>query len=114
MASSGRFLAQCFHCAAPGDHLVEHLIYRRLVVGGRFERGKVLKIGEERKRHLGADVGNLQLGHHESKTLHGARPAGAAITDKARRLVVPFAVEKIDGVLERAGDAGLYSGVTNT
>src|SRR5258708_34712796 len=37
--------------------------------------------------------------------LDRAHPAGTAVADKASRFVDPLVVEKINGVLERAGDA---------
>src|SRR5204863_9338235 len=38
------------------------------------------------------------------------RPSGAAIADEASRLVVPLGEQKIDRVLERAGDAMIVFG----
>src|SRR6266404_7665320 len=39
-----------------------------------------------------------------------ARPAGATVADEARRLVVPLAVQKINRILERAGDSMIVVG----
>src|SRR6266436_6471089 len=37
--------------------------------------------------------------------LHRAHTTGAAVADKAGRLVVPLAVDKVDGILQGAADA---------
>jgi hypothetical protein len=48
----------------------------------------------------------------ETEYFHGGRPAVAAIAYQSNGSVVPFAVQKIDRVLERGGR--LHSGVTKT
>ena len=67
----------------------------------RFENVEVLKIGHERELDLILHGCDLEVGHHRAQLRHGSRSARTAITDKARRLVVPLTVEKVDGVLER-------------
>jgi hypothetical protein len=57
---------------------------------------------------------DLHFGHYQPQVLHGAHPASAAVADKARRLVVPLAVDKVDRILQAPQMPWLYSGVTNT
>src|SRR6266853_6129622 len=79
--------------AAPGNHLIEHLVHRFLMVRSRLEFGVILEVREERKGNLIAHGRNLHLRHHQPEVLYGAHATDAAISDKAGRLVVPLAEE---------------------
>ena len=57
-----------------------------------------------------AHGGHLHLRQHQTQLLDRARSAGSAIADEASRLVVPLGEQKIDRVLERAGDSMVVLG----
>jgi len=59
---------------------------------------------------LEAHSGHLHLRQHQTQLLDRARSAGAAVADEASRLVVPLGEQKIDRVLERAGDSMVVLG----
>jgi hypothetical protein len=59
---------------------------------------------------LEAHCGHLHLRQYQAQLLDRARSTGAAVADEASRLVVPLGEQKIDGVLERAGDAMVVLG----
>src|SRR5580704_9361430 len=67
----------------------------------RLKGREVLEVGEHRKRHLRSHVRDLDFAHHEPQILHRSDTASAAISDKPRRLVVPFVEEKVDRILQR-------------
>ena len=48
---------------------------------------------------------HLHLGHHQPQVLHGAHTAGAAVADKASRLVGPLVEDKVDRILQAAANA---------
>jgi hypothetical protein len=50
-----------------------------------------------------AHMGELQFARYRTQVLNRPHSARRPITDKRRGLVVPFAVEVVDGVLERPG-----------
>jgi len=52
----------------------------------------------------------LDLRQDQTQLLDRARATGAAIAHEAGRLVVPLAVQKIDRVLERAGNSMVVLG----
>ncbi len=52
----------------------------------------------------------MQLGQDQTQLLDGAYSADAAVADEAGRLVVPFGKQKIDRVLERAGNSVIVLG----
>ena len=57
-----------------------------------------------------AHGGHLHLRQYQTQLLDRARSAGAAIADEASRFVVPLGEQKIDRVLERAGDSMVVLG----
>ena len=97
--------AQGLQGAAPGNQLIQHLVHGFLMVRSRLEVGVILEVREERQGNLVADRRDLHLGHHQPQVLHGAHTAGAAIADKAGRLVVPLAKEEVDRILQGSADA---------
>jgi len=84
------------------------------VVLRRFKNVEVLKIGHERQLDLILHGRDLEIGHDRAQLRHGSRSARTAITDKSRCLVVPFMVEKVDGVLQRPIDAVVVLGCDKT
>ena len=53
---------------------------------------------------LGADRGHLKLGENEPQRLGGPHPGGpAAVADDPGSLVVPLAVDVVQGVLQGSG-----------
>ena len=64
---------------------------------------EVLEVGHQRERDLVADVGDLQLAHHQAQVLDRAGAADGAVADEAGGLVVPLGEQEVDGVLQRAG-----------
>ena len=88
---------------APRDEVIQHRVHRLLLARAGLERGEALEIVIEGQRDLRPHVGDLDLAHHQSKLLDGARSADGAVADESGGLVVPFAKEKVDRVLERAG-----------
>src|SRR5580693_350061 len=78
-----------------------------VTVGSRWGPGlkvvKILEIGEEGEADLRPHVGELDVADHLTEYFHGARPAIAAIADESDGLVVPFAVQEVDRILERGG-----------
>src|SRR6266849_6186774 len=104
------FLPQRLQRAAPSDDLIEHFIEGLLMAGIRLEDAEVFKVGEHGEQDLVAHGGDLHLGQHQTQMLDRARPAGAAVADEASRLVVPLTEQKINRVLERAGDAMIILG----
>ena len=76
----------------------------------RLEDAEVLEVGKQGEQDLVAHGGHLHLRQHQTQLLDRARPAGAAVADEAGRLVVPLAEQKIDRVLERAGNAMIVLG----
>jgi hypothetical protein len=65
----------------------------------RLKGGEVLEVGKHRKRHLRSHVRNLDFAHHQPQVLYRSDATSAAVSDKSRRFVVPFAEEKVDRVL---------------
>jgi hypothetical protein len=63
---------------------------------------KVMKFSKsvKRDRPTCARIGELDVADHLAEYFHGARPAIAAIADESDGLVVPFAVQEIDRILE--------------
>jgi hypothetical protein len=57
----------------PRDDLIEHRAQQARVLRPRCELCEISPVGKERKRHLGAHVGHLQLAHDEPKVLDGSR-----------------------------------------
>ena len=57
---------------------------------------------------------HLHLGHHQPQVLHGAHTAGAAVADKASRLVVLLVEDKSIAFFWAQLMPWLYSGVTTT
>src|SRR6266446_1362662 len=74
------------------------------------EDAEVFEVGKHGEQNLVADGGHLQLGQDQTQLLDGARSADAAVADEAGRLVVPFGKQKIDRVLERAGNSVVVLG----
>ncbi len=78
--------------------------------GSRLEGTEVLKVGKERQCYLFAHISYLEFCHDQPQVLHGPYAPDAAVTDKSRRLIVPFLVQEIDGILERTGGAVIVFG----
>src|SRR5712691_288311 len=104
------FLPQRLHRAAPSDDMVEHFIDRLLMPGIRLEDAEVLKVGKHGEQDLVAHRRDLHLGQHQAQLLDRAHSAYAAVAHEASRLVVPLGKQKINRVLERAGDAMIILG----
>ena len=75
-----------------------------------LEDAEVLEVGKKGEQDLVAHGGDLHLRHHQTQMLDRARSAGAAVANKASRLVVPLGEQKIDRVLERARSAMVVLG----
>jgi len=103
-------LAQRFQRAALRDNLIEHRVDGLLVMGSRLEDAEVFKVGKHGEQDLVAHRRDLHLGQRQAQLLDCARPACTPVADEASRLVVPLAEEKINRVLERAGDAMIVLG----
>ena len=73
--------------------------------GIRLEDAEVFKVVKHGEQNLIAHRRDLHFGQHQTQMLDGARTAGAAIADEAGGLVVPLGKQKINRVLQRAGDA---------
>src|SRR4030088_41008 len=85
-------------------------MYGLVVLFMRIKGREVLEVAKQRKRHLRSHVRNLDFPHHEPQVLHCSDTASAAISDKSRCFVVPFAKEKIDCVLQRCRGAMVVFG----
>src|SRR5206468_995777 len=70
----------------------------------------VFEVGKHGEQDLIADGGHLHLRQHQTQLLDCARSAGATVADEASCLVVPLGEQKIDRVLECAGDAMIILG----
>ena len=70
----------------------------------------VFEVGKHGEQYLVAHGGDLDLGQHQAQLLDRACSARAAVADEAGRLIVPLAEQKIDRILERAGDAVIVFG----
>src|SRR4029077_5775627 len=99
------FLPQRLECAAPRDELIQHLVDRRLFSWIWLEDAEVFEVGIHGEQDLKAHGGHLHLRQDQTQLLDRARATGTAIAHEAGSLVVPLAVQKIDRVLERAGDS---------
>src|SRR5260221_14682847 len=68
-----------------------------------MEGPETFEVGKEREAHLGSSGADHELRHHEPEVFHRAHTAAvAAIAHEAGCLVLPFAMEEINRVLERA------------
>lgn len=47
-------------------------------------------------------MGDLNLGQDQSQVFHRARSPETAVADQASRLVVPFAINKVDRIFQRS------------
>src|ERR1700720_3162997 len=80
-----------------------------VTVGSRWGPGlKVVKFSKSGKRERptrarASPVGEPDVAAPRAEYFHGARPAIAAIADESDGLVVPFAVQEVDPILERGG-----------
>src|SRR6478609_9588020 len=104
------FLPQRLQRASPRDDLIQHVVERRLFSWIWLEDAEVFEVGIQGEQDLQADGGHLYLRQHQTQLRDRARSAGAAVADEASRLVVPLGEQKIDRVLERAGDSMVVLG----
>src|SRR6266567_2393965 len=104
------FLPQRLECAAPRDELIQHLVDRLFLCWTGLEDAEVFEVGIHGEQDLKAHGGHLHLRQHQTQLLDRARSTGAAVADEASRLVVTLGEQKIDRVLERAGNAMVVLG----
>src|SRR6266404_6146536 len=90
--------------------LIQHGVDRCLLLWTWLEDTDVFEVGKQGKQDLVPHRCDLYLRHHQTQLLDPARSAGAAVANEASRLVVPVDKEKIDRVLERAGNAMVVLG----
>jgi hypothetical protein len=85
--------------------LIKHGVHLFLMARAGFEGGKVLEVRKGREHDLSADGREHEFGHYQPEVLYRPRATRTAVTHKAGRFVVPFAIDKVDSVFERTGDA---------
>src|SRR5258707_1219872 len=104
------FLPQRLEGAAPRDELIQHLVNRRHFSWIRLEDAEIFEVGIHRKQNLEAHRGHLYLRQNKTQVFDRAHSTGAAVANETSRFVVPLGEQKIDRVLERAGDSMVVLG----
>src|SRR5262249_57485736 len=93
-------------CLAPREDLIKHGGHGRLAARAGVEETEILKVRKYRQQDLSADGRHVQLGQNQPEVFDRARSVRVApVGDEARGLVIPFAEQEVDGILQRAWNA---------
>lgn len=79
-------------CGTPSDHLIQHVLDGFFLKRSGVERLEMDKIRVEGDSHLSSHIGDLKFRQDHAQAFRRACPAGCAVTDDSRGLVVPFVV----------------------
>jgi len=64
----------------------------------RLKYTMIFKIGKKRKRNLSTNIRNLKLPHNKTQMLYSSYSSHRSIAYKTCCFIIPFSINKIDGI----------------